>query len=105
MSGRPVAGWLPWVPCSLTMVLVVVSLLLPPNANTSTILTGGQSLGLLLTLQALTFAAVGLVLARARPDNSIARLFSFVGVLDSLETNLRGVVRTTMGPQHVWLWL
>lgn len=50
--------WLAWSAWTTTVVLVAVSVVLPPNTNTSDTL-GGLSLTLLLTVQALTFATVG----------------------------------------------
>ncbi len=80
MSARPRA-WLPWLPWAVTVLFVSTALLLPPNRSViEDSLDDGWVFFLLLLLQALTFATVGLVLARARPDNAVSWLFVFVGV-------------------------
>ncbi len=80
MSDRTPRRWLAWVPWSLTVGLITTALVLPPNGSVPDASLDGWPFLLLLTTQGLTFATVGLVLARARPDNSVSWLFSVVGV-------------------------
>jgi len=92
MSGRnralrpptrlPWLPWLPWpwLPWTLTVLLVTTALLLPPNGSAPGSTRDEWAFFLLLMAQALTFATVGLVLARAKPDNAVSWLFLFVGV-------------------------
>lgn len=80
MSAQPRA-WLAWMPWSITVLLAMTALLLPPNRSViRDSVDDGWTFFLLLLLQALTFSTVGLVLARARPDNAVSWLFAFVGV-------------------------
>jgi hypothetical protein len=80
MSDRSRA-WLPWLPWVVTVLFVATALLLPFNRSVpQESVDDGWAFFLLLLLQALTFATVGLVLARARPDNAVSWLFAFVGI-------------------------
>ena len=70
-----------WIPWAITVVLVAISWLLPqerlsdPNDAAEP-----WVLALLLSVQALTFATVGLVISRARPRHAIGWLFAAVGM-------------------------
>lgn len=77
-------GWLPWTLWGLTLAMVATALVLPPNQSVPDLSLDGWPFFLLLTAQALTFATVGLVLTRARPDNAVSWLFSVVGVFAAL---------------------
>ncbi len=74
---RPPRTWVIWIPWTVTVALVAISWLLPqerPLDNEGEIPSG--VLALLLTIQALGLATVGLVIGRAQPRHAIARLFA-----------------------------
>lgn len=83
MSVRKPARLLVWAPWLMTLLFVAVHLALP-SGSTGSDGSEERALTLLLTLQALTFATVGLVIGRALPRHSIAWLFASVGVLVGL---------------------
>ena len=78
--------WVAWIPCSITVALVAVSLLLPQDRHvvSEDDLFSAGLLAALLTIQALTFATVGLVISRAHPRHSIGWLFNGVGIFVGL---------------------
>ena len=80
----PRRRWPAWVPFGATLVLVAVSLVLPVNDTDRDGLFEGLALSALLTLQAVTFAAVGLVIGRAWARDSIAWMFALVGIFVAL---------------------
>ena len=85
MVGRSQRLWVAWIPFTITMGLVAASLLLPqdrPPEEDPFIQSG--VLAALLTIQAVTFATVGLVISRARPGHAIGRLFNGVGIFVGL---------------------
>jgi len=73
------AAWTLW---TTTLLLVVTALLLPGNGDDDGVFAGASFA--LFVLQALTFATVGLVLARSRPRNSVSWLFGAVGLFVAL---------------------
>ena len=75
---------LAWLSLTLSLLLVTASVSLPPNTADGEALYGGWPLFILFGVQALTFATVGLVLARARPDNAVSWMFAGVGVIVAL---------------------
>ena len=79
MSPSRRAAWTLW---TTTVLLVVTALLLPGNGNDAGTFAGASFA--LFVLQALTFATVGLVLARSRPRNSVSWLFGAVGLFVGL---------------------
>jgi len=73
--------WTAWFPFSITMALVAVSLVLPQDRpNDAEDVFPEWFLALVLTVQAVTFATVALVIQRARPGHAIGRLFAGVGL-------------------------
>jgi len=82
MRGRGVT-WVAWLPWSATIGLIGLTLVLPPNSGAE-VAPVDRALPLLLMLQALTFATVGLVIARSQPRNSVAWLFATVGLFVGL---------------------
>jgi len=80
-SGR---RWVAWIPWSITVMLVAVSLLLPQERLVEDELVSSDLLAVLLIVQALTFAIVGLVISRARPHHAIGWLFNGVGIFVGL---------------------
>jgi hypothetical protein len=76
--------WVAWIPWSITVALVAVSLLLPQDRAADDELVPAELLAMLLTIQALTFATVGLVISRARPRHAIGWLFNGVGIFVGL---------------------
>lgn len=79
-AGRILRPWAPW---ATTVGLVATAVVLPHGSVDAAPFDGWQFF-LLLTAQAMTFATVGLILARARPDNSVSWLFSSVGIFVGL---------------------
>ena len=73
-------GWLAWTLWSATTLLVATAVVLPANLSAPTG-DGDWGFFLLLLIQSVTFATVGLILARARPDNAVSWLFLFVGLM------------------------
>ncbi len=80
--GRRRIAWCLWL---TTLTLVLVSAVLPSGPPEGDTFIDRTGLLVLLVLQALTFATVGLVLVRARPDNSVSWLFSAVGLFVALQ--------------------
>ena len=77
---RVPSRWVAWASWTVSTLLVVSALVLPRRGDG----TFDGAFFTLLVLQALTFATARLVLARARPRNSVSWLFVAVGLLVAL---------------------
>jgi hypothetical protein len=84
MNDRP-ARWPAHLVLGLSVVFVATAVLMPSNQlpESGDDLVSTQVLDALLSIQALTFAGVAWVIARAQPGHPIARLFAGVGLVVS----------------------
>src|SRR4051812_38575329 len=82
MNDRP-ARWPAHLTLVLSILLVVLAMLLPSHdlPQSDDHLVDSRVLDVLLAVQALTFAGVAWLIARAQPRHAIARLFAGVGLV------------------------
>ena len=73
--------WVVWIPWVITLALVTTSWSLPQARPLDDSQVPPVGLAALLSVQALTFATLGLVIARAQPRHTIGWLFAGVGLI------------------------